>query len=127
MSWFGFGGGKKEVENPPLSSGVSSFSDSGFITEDDPSNNFSSSTAPRMNVGGGGMNTSVQDVIIEEQQKALVQQAIAKITSIAWDKCSADKPGTQLSSFERSCMENVATSYLDASVFLVRKLGSAGR
>ncbi|RHY33439.1 hypothetical protein DYB32_002087 [Aphanomyces invadans] len=112
MSWFGLGGSSTPKEEP-----VPTYSDSSFTTLDEQP---SSQYTPAVSSSGG---TSVNDIIMEEQQKVLVQQAIAKITAIAWDKCSAAKPDTSLSSTEVSCMQNVASSYLDASMFIVRKLG----
>ncbi|RLO12065.1 hypothetical protein DYB28_003558 [Aphanomyces astaci] len=111
MSWFGLGGSSTPKEEP-----VSSYSDSSFSSLDEqPSTNYTSAVS-----SSGG--TSVNDIIMEEQQKVLVQQAIAKITAIAWDKCSAAKPDTSLSSSEVTCMQNVASSYLDSSMFIIRKL-----
>ncbi|RHX97932.1 hypothetical protein DYB36_002810 [Aphanomyces astaci] len=109
MSWFGLGGSSTPKEEP-----VSSYSDSSFSSLDEqPSTNYTSAVS-----SSGG--TSVNDIIMEEQQKVLVQQAIAKITAIAWDKCSAAKPDTSLSSSEVTCMQNVASSYLDSSMWASR-------
>ncbi|KAG9402281.1 hypothetical protein AC1031_006909 [Aphanomyces cochlioides] len=111
MGWFGFGG-KKEEEPAP----ISSFSESSYSEIDASS---TPSYTPAISSTGG---TSVNDIIMEEQQKVLIQQAIAKITAIAWEKCSASKPDTSLSISEISCIQNVTTSYLDSSVFIARKL-----
>ena len=113
-SWGGSDNNKSSAKEETTYTDTSSFaaSDSG---------NYEFSSDPMGSLGGTG--SSVQDIIMEEQQKVLVQQAIAKITAIAWDKCSATKPDTALSSSEISCMQNVAASYLDTSVFIVKKMG----
>ncbi|OQS04974.1 Mitochondrial Protein Translocase (MPT) Family [Thraustotheca clavata] len=107
MSWFGLGKSSAPAEEP-----VSSFSESSsFMTEHE---------APVANFAPSG--SSVNDIIMEEQRKVLVQQAIANMTAIAWDKCSAAKPDSSLSNAEVTCIHNVVASYLDASQFVIRKL-----
>lgn len=66
-------------------------------------------------------------MLLEEQQRALIQQAIYKITAMAWDKCSASKPEGELSSREKDCIKNVTLAYMDTSAFVLHRLnrGSA--
>lgn len=56
-----------------------------------------------------------------EQQKALVQAIMFKLTETAFESC-VTKPSSSLSSSEQSCITAVVTKYLDASEFVVRKM-----
>uniref|UniRef100_M4BRJ4 Mitochondrial import inner membrane translocase subunit n=2 Tax=Peronosporaceae TaxID=4777 RepID=M4BRJ4_HYAAE len=67
----------------------------------------------------------MQRVIMEEQQRVLIQQAISKITALAWDKCSASKPDAELSSKEKDCIKNVTLAYLDTSMFVVHRINKS--
>ncbi|TMW58045.1 hypothetical protein Poli38472_013519 [Pythium oligandrum] len=125
MSFFGFGKSKApEPETPSYS-------------YEEPSYDYSSSssgssfdTAPSSSLGGAssaGVGVAeVQSMLMEEQERALIQQAISKITAIAWDKCSASKPDQDLSSRERECIKNVTLAYLDTSMFVVHRLNKSG-
>ena len=67
----------------------------------------------------------MQSLMLQEQQKAIIQQAIARITEIAWDKCTG-KPDTSLSSREVTCIQNVTSTFLDSSRFIVSRLNNQG-
>lgn len=67
----------------------------------------------------------VQAFIAEEQQKAAVQQVIAKLTDTCWDKCMS-KPGAKLSSWETDCISNCAERFLDASIFIAQRMQGDG-
>jgi import inner membrane translocase subunit TIM8 len=56
-----------------------------------------------------------------EQQKSVIQQAIAKLTETCFEKC-VNQPGKELSSSERNCIANCAGRYLDSSVFVVNRM-----
>ncbi|OQR87482.1 hypothetical protein ACHHYP_08782 [Achlya hypogyna] len=109
MSWFGRGKSAAPVEEETHFAESSS-----FMTEDAPVANFAPSSG-----------SSINDIIAEEQRKVLVQQAIANMTAIAWDKCSASKPETSLSNSEVSCIHSVVASYLDSSQFIIRKINGS--
>lgn len=127
MSFFGFSKGKAPE---PAASDSSPYS-----TYDEPSYDYSSpapaassfeagpSASPSTGAGYGA--NEVQAMLLEEQQRALIQQAISKITAIAWDKCSAAKPDSDLSSKERECIKNTTLAYLDTSVFVVHRLNKS--
>ena len=68
----------------------------------------------------------MQAVIAEENQKAAVQQIIAKLTETCWDKCMG-KPGTKLSSWEADCITNCAGRFLDTTMFIVEKMQKQNR
>jgi import inner membrane translocase subunit TIM8 len=127
MSFFGFG---KSKAPEPAASGSSP-----YTTYDEPSYDYSSpapaassfETGPSASpsTGGGYGANEVQAMLLEEQQRALIQQAISKITAIAWDKCSAAKPDSDLSSKERECIKNTTLAYLDTSVFVMHRLNKS--
>ena len=56
-----------------------------------------------------------------ENQKAVIQAAISKLTETCFDKCVA-KPGNKLDSSEANCIANCAGRYLDSSVFVVNRM-----
>ena len=56
-----------------------------------------------------------------ENQKAVIQAAISKLTETCFDKC-VTKPGNKLDSSEANCIANCAGRYLDSSVFVVNRM-----
>ena len=56
-----------------------------------------------------------------ENQKAVIQAAISKLTETCFDKC-VTKPGAKLDSSEANCIANCAGRYLDSSVFVVNRM-----
>ncbi|KAG3069973.1 hypothetical protein PI124_g23351, partial [Phytophthora idaei] len=101
MSFFGFGKSKEpertasSSESYPYEEPTYDYSAPAVSSSFDLQSSASSSSL------GGGASTGaadVQQLIMEEQQRALIQQAISKITALAWDKCSASKPESELSS-----------------------------
>ena len=78
-----------------------------------------------MNDPGNSASTPAQQefnsFIEQENQKAAIQAAIAKLTETCWDKCVA-KPGSKLSSGEEECLSNCAERFLDASVFVMQRM-----
>ena len=63
----------------------------------------------------------MQQFLETENQKAVIQQAIAKLTEQCFEKCIG-KPGTKLDSSEANCVANCAGRYLDSSVFIVNRM-----
>ena len=80
-----------------------------------------------MSFGGDGPEPSegqmkdMQQFLETENQKAVIQQAIAKLTEQCFEKCIG-KPGTKLDSSEANCVANCAGRYLDSSVFVVNRM-----
>ena len=83
--------------------------------------------------GGGGMSAprvggappgqaatqaELQRAVVAEQQRALVQQVIAKLTEVSFDTCIA-KPDSALSAGERACIHTMVGKYLDTSEFVM--------
>ena len=61
---------------------------------------------------------AVQMALLQEQQKALVQQVIAKLTEVSFDQC-IERPEPSLTSRQRSCVHTVVGKYLDTSEFVI--------
>lgn len=120
MSWFGFGGSKKEESSSesvaPMridDDGDSHFPSSSTFD----SNNFSS---PSVGMGGA---TFEQQVMLE-QQKAMIQAVMLKLTDVAFDKCIT-KPSTSLSYSEQSCIAAVTGKCLDTSEIVLARMQGA--
>ncbi|CAA0806873.1 Mitochondrial import inner membrane translocase subunit TIM8 [Striga hermonthica] len=64
----------------------------------------------------------LQQFINQEQQKAMVNQMIGKLTSTCWDKCITGTPGSKFSSSEATCLTNCAQRYLDMSLVVMKRL-----
>ena len=60
-----------------------------------------------------------QRAVVAEQQRALVQQVIAKLTEVSFDTCLQKKPDSTLSAGERACIHTVVGKYLDTSEFVL--------
>eukprot|EP00897_Mesotaenium_endlicherianum_P008088 jgi/Mesen1/7307/ME000374S06666 len=60
----------------------------------------------------------------QEQQKAVLNELIAKLTDTCWDKCITGAPGSKFSSSESSCLSNCALRFLETSALIVRKFQS---
>ena len=63
----------------------------------------------------------LQQFMETENQKAVIQAAISKLTETCFDKC-VTKPGAKLDSSEANCIANCAGRYLDSSVFVVNRM-----
>ena len=119
MSWFGLGGGKKEP-----SPNVSSYS----VEEQFPGSSSSyggdssSYAAPsQANLGAG----SFEQELMMEQQKALVQAVVTRLTDLSFDTC-VTKPGSSMSSSERNCIQSTVGKYLDTTELVVGRFNGQG-
>eukprot|EP00316_Scyphosphaera_apsteinii_P006746 CAMPEP_0119310438 /NCGR_PEP_ID=MMETSP1333-20130426/19439_1 /TAXON_ID=418940 /ORGANISM="Scyphosphaera apsteinii, Strain RCC1455" /LENGTH=82 /DNA_ID=CAMNT_0007314621 /DNA_START=65 /DNA_END=313 /DNA_ORIENTATION=+ len=63
----------------------------------------------------------LQSFMETEQQKAVIQAAIGKLTETCFEKCIT-KPGAKLDSSEANCIANCAARFLDSSVFVVSRM-----
>merc|ERR1719215_181232 len=109
-----FGGGKKSnddggmgPEKTDLAVGGENFGGGDFGGP-------GSMAAPR--VGGAPPGQAATQA---EQQRALVQQVIAKLTEVSFDTCLQKKPDSTLSAGERACIHTVVGKYLDTSEFVL--------
>ena len=114
MSWFGFGGSGKKDDSSSSSSDYSYDNNSSSFQETD-SSSFAAPSAPMSSLGGSG---SFEQEIAMEQQKALIQAVVMKITDMAFDQC-VTKPSGSLSSSEQSCIAATVGKYLDTTELIV--------
>ncbi|KAH7857506.1 hypothetical protein Vadar_013475 [Vaccinium darrowii] len=66
----------------------------------------------------------LQHFISQEKEKAMVNEMVAKLTSVCWDKCITSTPGSKFSSSESSCLSNCAQRSLDMSLIIMKRLQS---
>ncbi|WFC98441.1 Mitochondrial import inner membrane translocase subunit tim8 [Malassezia yamatoensis] len=60
-----------------------------------------------------------------EQSKARVQTTVHSFTERCWDQCVTSSIGTRFGRGEEACLANcVERSFLDTSLFIVKKLES---
>ena len=81
-----------------------------------------SMAAPRVGgapPGQAATQAELQRAVVAEQQRALVQQVIAKLTEVSFDTCLQKKPDSTLSAGERACIHTVVGKYLDTSEFVL--------
>lgn len=115
MSWFGFGGNKKEEPTPSYSSSYDE------PTPFQDTTNFASpSTSYSPSVGSSSQSSFVAE-LQQEQQKLMVQGVVMKLTAMAFDSC-VNKPSSSLSSSEQSCIAAVTGKYMDTTEFIVAKM-----
>lgn len=69
---------------------------------------------------GKAPSRELQQFIEREQQLAQVQQMIATLTEVCWDKCISS-PGSYLSSRESSCVENCAKRFVDSTQYILQR------
>mmetsp|Transcript_303 Transcript_303/g.487 ORF Transcript_303/g.487 Transcript_303/m.487 type:complete len:114 (+) Transcript_303:98-439(+) len=108
MSWFRRSKPETQEESP-FASDTSGFDSSGDFAE------------PSMPSTSSMNSSQLQETLQMEQQKAIIQTVVAKLTEIAFDKC-VDRPSSSLSSREGSCIESTVLKYLDASEFVVGRV-----
>jgi import inner membrane translocase subunit TIM8 len=68
---------------------------------------------------------ALEQALMQEQERAAVTAAIAKLTEICFDKCVA-YPDAKLSNSEVTCIKNTTGRYLDTSMFVVGRLMRQG-
>lgn len=112
MSWFGGGGQKKDDDAGSFTDSYSSGSSS------------ASSYSTGSSLGASGPSRSLssfQQELVQEQQKAMVQGVMLKLTEISFENC-VTKPSSSLSSTERSCISAVVSKYMDTSEFVIGRM-----
>ena len=116
-----FGGGKKSTnedgmgpEKTDMAVGAENFGGGDF--------GGGGMSAPRVGgapPGQAATQAELQRAVVAEQQRALVQQVIAKLTEVSFDTCLKAKPDSALSATERACIHTVVGKYLDTSEFVL--------
>ncbi len=130
-SWFGGGSSKSSSPAPAPAEEDHGFSgaESGGFTS---STNFAGSGISGAGAGGlgAGMTSDPQMALrmalAQEQQKAVVQAAISKLTELCWDSC-VQRPEAKLSSSDQQCIANCAERYLDTANFIATRFQKGGR
>ena len=61
-----------------------------------------------------------------EQQKAMIQAIVFKLTDLAFDQC-VPKPSSSLSSSEQSCISSVVGKYFETSQLVVGRFSAANQ
>ena len=56
---------------------------------------------------------------VHRPKVAQVQQMVASLTDVCWDKC-VSSPGSYLSSKENSCLENCAKRFVEVTQFILQ-------
>lgn len=113
MSWFGFGSTKQDNSNNDNATGVPDLSsnlDTSFDNFVPPDRQSSSN-----NIIGA---SQFEKDFLAEQQRAMVQAIVFKLTEISFEKC-VPKPSSTLSGSEKACIQAVTTKYLETSQFVV--------
>lgn len=54
----------------------------------------------------------------------MMNEAVAKLTSVCWDKCLTSAPGSKFSPSEYSCLTHCAKRYADMSMVIIRSTQS---
>lgn len=67
------------------------------------------------------VSAQLQDFIQRESQVAQIQQMIATLTDVCWDKCMSGSPGSYLSSKEQSCLENCTKRFVEVTQFIMQR------
>lgn len=119
MSWFFGGNSSKDEKEDSSYDSPSPYQEHAYDNH--------SEFIPQQSIGGGSGGSagggSLQEQLMAEQQKLMVQQVMFKLTEQAFDSC-VQKPSTSLSSSEQSCIAAVASKYLEAGEFMIRKISS---
>ncbi|CAM8878350.1 hypothetical protein QQ045_020892 [Rhodiola kirilowii] len=63
----------------------------------------------------------LQQFINQEKEKAMLNEMVAKLTTVCWDKCITGTPGSKFSSSETSCLANCAHRYMDMSLQIMKR------
>lgn len=63
-------------------------------------------------------------ILQQEKEKAMLNEMVAKLTNVCWDKCITSTPGSKFSSSESACLANCAQRYLDMSVIIMKRFQS---
>jgi hypothetical protein len=121
MSWFGFGGAPKD-DKPTAPLKIDEFdARSQAPTFDSSEHNFASSAGMGGGMGGG----SFEQQVAMEQQRAMVQAVVMKLTESAFDNCIS-KPSSSMSYNERTCIGATVGKYLDTSELIVGRMQGGG-
>ena len=117
MSWFG-GGGSSSDDNK------SSFDEGAKFSSGDYGSPLGGGAGGRTGGMPAGAGGSFEQELAMEQQKAMVQAVMGRLTEMSFEACIS-KPSSSLSSSEKSCIQAVTAKYLDASEFTVGRFSQS--
>lgn len=115
MSWFGFGGGKKDEDRAPeVPLRIDDFQDDTAFA------------APSLDYGngGGGGGGSFQQQLAMEQQKLMIQAIMMKLTDMSFERC-VTKPSTSISYSEQNCINSTVGKFIDTSQLVMKRFQMA--
>ncbi|KAK3234829.1 Mitochondrial import inner membrane translocase subunit tim8 [Cymbomonas tetramitiformis] len=72
------------------------------------------------NLEKAGFSKEMTSFLQQEQQKALFNEVVSKITDQCYDKC-VPSPGDKLSSYETTCLQNCAVRYTECEALLAQR------
>ncbi|CBI21311.3 hypothetical protein AAG906_023153 [Vitis piasezkii] len=69
-------------------------------------------------------SAELQQFLSQEKKKAMLNEMVAKITNVCWDKCITGTPGSKFSSSESACLSKCAQRYMDLSITIMTRFQS---
>ncbi|XP_010536595.1 PREDICTED: mitochondrial import inner membrane translocase subunit TIM8 [Tarenaya hassleriana] len=69
-------------------------------------------------------NPELMRMLNQEKERAMVNEMVAKLTSVCWDKCITGTPGSKFSSSETSCLTYCSQRYMDLSMLIMKRFQS---
>lgn len=129
MSWL-WGGGNNNDDKKSSGSGhvetstsfghdaTSSFDNSSSFGNDIGSHSIGGGSGSGLLGGPALGGNSFEQELMAEQQKAMIQAVMFKLTDVAFENC-VTKPSTSLSSSEQSCISATVGKYLETTELIV--------
>eukprot|EP00850_Spirogloea_muscicola_P002391 SM000009S23520 [mRNA] locus=s9:523846:528399:+ [translate_table: standard] len=99
----------------------------GFTLRSRPPRAANPARRPLMDASSPAVNFELQQFLEQEKQKAMLNELVAKLTDVCWDKCISGAPGSKFSSGEASCLSNCAQRFLETSSIILRRFESMQR
>ncbi|KAK9822906.1 hypothetical protein WJX74_003481 [Apatococcus lobatus] len=72
-----------------------------------------------------GLPPELQAALQEETQRAQIQQTIARVTEVCWEKCIGN-PGRSFSSREETCLSDCSKRYMESLMLIMQRLNQGG-
>ena len=66
------------------------------------------------------MTAEMQEFLMREQVRAQVQQTVARVTEVCWEKCIGT-PGRSLSSREEACLSDCSRRFIETTQLVVQR------
>lgn len=73
--------------------------------------------------GSNKVDAELQEFMVMEQQKAMLQAEVHKLTGICWEKC-LDKPRDKLDYHAERCISNCVERFMDTTVAIATRFQS---